>query len=114
MTYEFLYDGISRPRWEKVITAESGETFRVELVYENELDRQSLSLEDVYQHLDNIVEYIKEKASEIYYVRVGEPLSNDGWHLGGGWAEIEWANAEALKWWEFVHYNDAFDPEEPA
>lgn len=113
MTYEFVYDGQSRPRWEKVLTASSGEEFRVPLVFENSEDRLTLTADQVYTHINNFVQYMKDKTSGISAIGLQDPLPDDGWHFNGGWAEVEWAKDEVLKWWDWAYYNDAFDTEEP-
>ena len=114
MTYIFAYDGSSRPAWQKILTASSGETFTVNLVFENLEDRDTLSAEQVYQHIDNLVSYIKDVTTGVSPIYLEDSEPGDGWHLKGGWGEVEWAKDEVLKWWSWAYYNDAFQLEDEA
>jgi hypothetical protein len=114
MSYQFEYDGPSaRPRWVKVITDSNGAEQRVFLNFSNDEEREGLTDEEIYAHLDNIVQYIKDVSQGIYPIGLQE-TATDGWHLRGGWGEIEWGKEESFKWWEFVYYRDEPDEEEPA
>jgi hypothetical protein len=114
MSYQFEYDGpSSRPRWVRVITDSNNEEQMVVLNFNNEEERESLTSEEVYEHLDNIVQYIKDISQGVSPIGLDEK-SPDGWHFMGRWGEIEWAKEEALKWWESVYYKNEPDEEEPA
>lgn len=110
--YEFVYEPGTRPVVKKVLTAESGESLETTIVFENIHDREALSSEQMYAHLENLLQYIKDKAPDLSVIHLDEKNDGDGWHLNGGWAEIEWANEEILKWWEFVYYNEPPELEE--
>ena len=112
MTYTFNYDKTSRPTWQKTLTSSSGETLSVNLVFENEEDRLTLSAEEAYQYIENLIDYIKVKASALSPIYLEESAPGDGWHIKGGWGEIEWAKDEVLKWWSWAYYNDDFGSEE--
>lgn len=114
MTYSFVYDGTSRPAWQKTLSASSGENFVINLVFENEEDRLNLSLEQAYEYINLLVQYIKDISSGISSIAVEDPLPADGWHFNGGWGDVEWAKDEAFKWWNWAYYNDDFDTGEPA
>ena len=114
MTYTFSYDGAERPRWDKTLTAQSGETFTVPMVFENEEDRLTLSVVQAYQHIGNLVAYMKDKTSNIAPIGLDDEIPLDGWHFLGGWGEVEWAKEEVFKWWNWAYYNDAFGASESA
>lgn len=109
MTYSFVYDGSSRPKWEQNLVAQSGETLVIPLVFENDQQRLELTVEQVYQHIDNLIQYIKDKSSQISSIKMDEETPADGWHFKGGWGEVEWAKDEAFKWWDWAYHNDDFE-----
>jgi len=105
-SYSFNYTEGRRPFIEKTLTASSGETLSAKITYENKEDRETFTSENVYEHLENLLQYIKDKSSALSLVYENEENDGDGWHLNGGWAEMVWANEESLKWWEFAYYNE--------
>lgn len=107
--YELIYSPGSRPQVSKKFTASSGEVFSVAISFESEEDREALSSEQIYQHLENLLSYIKDKAQDLSVVHEDDEPSNDGWHIKGGWGEMTWANDESLKWWEYVYYREEYD-----
>jgi hypothetical protein len=114
MSYQFEYEGpLARPKWVRVITDLEGSEQKVVLNFNNEEERESLTNEQVYIHLDNLVQYIKDISQGISPIRLDESLT-DGWHFNGRWGEVEWAKDEALRWWESVYYKNEPDEEEPA
>lgn len=119
MSYAFEYDGvvdgqITRPRWVKVIQGADGQEYRVLLYFNNVEERQNLTVAQIYQHLDNLVRYIKDIAQQISAIRQDDPLPSDGWHFNGNWGEVEWAKEECLQWWDTVYYLDEQDSEPTA
>jgi hypothetical protein len=114
MTYLFSYEAGSRPKWTKTYTANSGETFVFDLVFENEEDRLTLSATEAYGHIDNVIQYIKDTSAGISAIGLEDSIPEDGWHFLGGWGEIEWAKEEVYKWWNWAYFNDAFDTTPPS
>ena len=112
INYEFLYEPGNRPVLKKVLSTASGESLETTVVFENVPDREALSSEQIYSHLDNLLQYIKDTTPNLSVIHLDEQNDGDGWHLNGGWAELEWANEEILKWWEFVYYNEPPELEE--
>lgn len=110
--YIFSYDGSTRPSCSKKFTASSGETFSVSFGYENEAEREQMTDAQIYEHLDNLLLYIKDKSQMLSVIRLDEENDGDGWHLNGGWAEMMWANEEIFKWWEYVYYRPENDSAE--
>jgi hypothetical protein len=109
--YEFVYEKESRPRVLKKFTASSGETFAMSFGFDNEQERNSLTNEQIYIHLENLLLYIKDKSQGLSLTYLNEPLPTDGWHLKNGWAEIDWANLEINKWWKYAYYREETDEE---
>lgn len=112
MNYSFTYDKGSRPRWVKIFTSSSGETYVTTLVFENTEDREKLTVEQTFEHIENLTKYIKDRANQIFPIYLEDTAPEDGWHFKGGWSEVEWAKDEALKWWNWAYYNDDFIAEE--
>jgi hypothetical protein len=114
MSYQFEYDGPSaRPRWVRVITDSDGAEQRVLLNFTNKEERESLTDEQVYSHLANLVQYIKDISQGISPLSLEQQVT-DGWHFNGKWSEVEWAKNESFDWWESIYYKAEPDEEEPA
>lgn len=116
-SYSFNYIEGTRPFITKTLTASNGETLSAKITYENKEDRETFTSENVYEHLENLLQYIKDKSLNLSLVYEDDENDGDGWQLNGGWAEMVWANDEILKWWEFVYYNElpiTQDESEPA
>lgn len=116
MAYEFKYKTSStgnhvRPTWLKVLVDAEGAEQKVVLNFYNEEERNNLATEEVYTHLDNLIQYMKDICQGISSIKIDESISADGWHFNGNWSEIEWAKEESLKWWDFVYYRDEPDEE---
>jgi len=111
MTYVFTYENGSPPKWEKTFTAEGGETFSVALVFENEQDRLQLTAEQCYEHMNNMLQYVKDQTSELRLVNLEEEALNSYWPLHGNYDHIEKVMEDLHKWWNWAYYNDAFDTE---
>jgi hypothetical protein len=112
MSYQFEYDGPSaRPKWVRVITDSEGLEHKVFLNFSNEEERKLLTDSQVYIHLNNLVEYIKDTSQLISPIGLEESVS-DGWHFNGKWSEVEWAKDESFKWWESVYYKNEQDSED--
>lgn len=112
-SYVFEYDGLQRPKVIKRVELSDNAAVDTVLNFYNEEEKLLLTTEQVYSHLDNLVQYIKDRSVLLSPVALTDPLPSDGWHFGGGgWAEVEWAKEEILKWWEFVYYKDEPEGEE--
>jgi hypothetical protein len=111
INYTAEYLTTARPKILKTFSASSGEIFSTEILYENEEDRKSLNYTQIYSHMENLLQYIKDTTQNLYLIDEENPDDNDGWHINGGWAEIEWASDQILKWWSYVYYNEV--PGEP-
>jgi len=114
--FEFTYDGESRPLWNKIFTAQSGEVFSASLGYENSQDRELLTLEEVVIHLNNLMQYCKDVTNGLSVVGMNDSPVDSFFPVTGTktYEEAEWALQEIQKWWNWAYYNDAFDEEEPA
>jgi hypothetical protein len=113
VTYLFEYNGPTlRPRWVRVIVDSNNTEQKIFLNFNNVEERKSLSADDVYIHLENLVQYMKDVSQGVSPIGLDDPLSTDGWHFNGGWGEVEWAKNECLKWWEFVYYKDEIEDSE--
>jgi len=114
MTYTFNYDGSNPPKWEKSFTASSGEIFTVPLVFENEAERLNLTAVQVYEHMENMLQYVKDRTQQTSLVQLSDPVPETFWPLHGNFDEVEEVLREIQKWWGWAYYNDAFDEEESA
>lgn len=116
MTYVFTYDGTDAPRWEKSFEAASGEVFAVSLVFENEEDREALTPEQAYEHMENMLQYVKDKTLSLSLIQLNDPPPDGYWPIVNDYEKVEQTMQEIHKWWSWAYYNDAFesDVEEPA
>jgi hypothetical protein len=94
-----------RPKILKRFTASSGEQFTAEVLVLQESERSQLTADQVYEHLDALVGYIKKTSEIIEPIAIDEPVANHPWPLKG-WEEIEWAKNEAIQWWDYIYFRD--------
>jgi hypothetical protein len=112
MTNIFTYDGVSRPKWQKVFTAADGETFSVYLVFDNLEERQSLTVEESFTHMENLVRYLKDQTNMLDIVGFNDPTPQSRYPFSPGYEEIDWVLNEITRWWSWAYYNEAFDETE--
>lgn len=112
MTYNFIYDGTNPPRWEKTLTATSGENLSVSLVFENAEDRAMLSAEQVYEHMENMLQFVKDGTQNVSLIKLEDPVPNTYYPVHGNYDRIDETMREIQKWWNWAYYNDAFDTED--
>ena len=105
ITYVANYEPVNRPYICKVFKASSGEEFHVALNYSNDVERKEMSVELIYQHLENCVTYIEDKSKEIKIIAFDEPVNNEPWPAKG-WIELAWANEEINLWWSYIYYKE--------
>ena len=103
MSYVANYEPLKRPYICKVITASSGEEFHVALNYSNDSEREQMSAELIYEHLENCITYIEDKAKTMSIIPLNEPIGMEPWPAKG-WGELEWANAEINLWFNYIYY----------
>lgn len=109
ISYIFSYEGSERPKIIKRVLDSNGATVDTVLNFYNEEERKILTVEQTYNHIDNLVQYIKDKSQVISSIKMEEPIPSDGWHFNGGWAEIEWAKEEIFKWWQSVYFGETLE-----
>jgi len=107
VSYVFEYSGPQeRPKWARVITDADGVEQKVYLAFQNETERANLTVEEVYQHISNLIQYMKDVAQAAIPVAIDEDVPEDGWHIGGNWGEVEWAKNETYDWWKSVYFEN--------
>lgn len=114
MTYIFTYDGENLPKWEKSYAAASGETFSTFLVFENKEDRVQLTVEEVFTHMENMLQYVKDKTNALSLVQINETDPDTFLPFHGEFEDSQVMLQEIEKWWNWAYFNDGFDVEEPA
>lgn len=103
MSYVANYESLNRPYICKVLTASSGEEFHVSLNFSNDSEREEMSAELIYEHLENCVKYMADKAHELVLIKAGESIGSEP-NPVKGWAELEWTNNEINLWFMYVYY----------
>jgi hypothetical protein len=108
ISYQANYEVGNKPYICKVFTASNGEEVHTALHFANEDERKEFSAELIYEHLSNVIQYIRDEASKLEMIAIDEPVGSNPWAIKG-WEKLEWANAEAHLWWNDIYYR----PESP-
>jgi len=108
MQYKAVYESEERPKILKVFSAESGESFtaRIGLGVKEEIDQ--ISTDTIYDHIRNLISYIKKATSEISITEKEEQVY-EAWPIKG-WEEVESAKDETIRWWEIAYFRDEEEP----
>lgn len=111
--YVIVYEGASsRPKLVKRFISESSETFDATIVFSNEEERASVSVEKIYEYLNALTAYITDCVALVSPLLPSEPVPVSGWPMSGPWGEVEWAKLEIFYWWEDAYYRDEEKPPE--
>jgi hypothetical protein len=105
INYEAKYETGSRPNISKTFTATSGEQFSMAINFENTEDKEAVSQELIYEHLNNCVQYIQDKSQDLRVIPVNEPVGAEPWPAIG-WFELLWANNEICLWWNYIYFKE--------
>jgi hypothetical protein len=105
INYEAKYEVGSRPNISKIFTATSGEQFSMAINFENTEDKEAVSAELIYQHLNNCIQYIQDKSEDLRVIQLDEPVGAEPWPAVG-WFELLWANNELCLWWNYIYFKE--------
>ena len=105
INYQASYEVGTRPTIKKVFTASSGEEFAMAINFENTEDREAVSAELIYQHMNNCVSYIQSKSGDLRIIQLDEPVGSEPWPAVG-WFELLWANNELNLWWNYIYFKN--------
>jgi hypothetical protein len=100
-----FYGAEKRPYICKVSTADSGEAFHTALNFGNEEERNDISAELIYEHMNNILKYIDDRINTMEVIPLEEFEVRHPWAIIG-WEEAEWGRAEITLWWEYIFYKN--------
>ena len=104
VTYEAIHNLPSKPRLCKVVTTPEGQQVLTALSLSNTEELGHLSEELIWDHMINLVEYLKQASQDLEMVSVGvQP--NDGWPVLN-WQEIYNTHEEIMSWWVYVINRD--------
>ena len=99
------YNDEDRPYICKKFTASSSEEVHTSININNTQERDTLSAELIYTHMDNVIKYITKTSETIEMIQLDENPGFEPWPLKG-WAEIEWAKEECILWWQYIYFKD--------
>jgi len=99
------YNGEDRPYICKKFTASSSEEVHTAININNTQERDTLSAELIYTHMDNVIKYITKTSETIQMIQLDENPGFEPWPLKG-WAEVEWAKEECILWWQYIYFKD--------
>jgi len=108
--YTAEYDEDAKPFLCKKITAD-GEVIRTEITIYNKTELNNLTDELIYDHLNNLVLYIKNDLAAQLEVTPYEQIVTDPWPLIK-WHDLSHINEEITQWHEFVYYRKETIPED--
>ena len=99
------YNDEDRPYICKKFTASSSEEVHTSININNTQERDTLSAELIYTHMDNVIKYITKTSETVQMIQLDEHTGFEPWPLKG-WAEIEWAKEECILWWQYIYFKD--------
>jgi hypothetical protein len=105
INYQASYEVGIRPAIKKIFTASSGEEFSMAINFENTEDKEAISAELIYEHLNNCIKYIQNKSTDLRIIELTEPVGSEAWPAIG-WFELLWANNEINLWWNYIYFKN--------
>jgi hypothetical protein len=99
------YGAEKRPYICKKFVASNEEESHTPINVGNEADRDLVSAETIYEHMNNVLHYLDEKMDMMTLVQLDELNHNEPWPIKG-WSEVEWCQTEIVLWWEYIYYKD--------
>lgn len=109
--YEAEFDGSNRPSIVKIIEVSPEEIYKTKITFDNQEEKESLSSELLFDHINNIIEYCKVCLNNIRTIQREESLAGHSWHIVG-WDLVNWCYEESDKWWKYAYFKDEEDEEE--
>lgn len=103
--YVAEYSGEDRPYICKKFTASSSEEVHTSININNTREREELSAELIYNHMDNVIKYVTDVSKTLEVIQLNESTGFEAWPIRK-WAEIEWAKEECILWWQYIYYKD--------
>lgn len=99
------YDKDSRPYICKKFIASSSEEVHTSININNTQERNELSAELIYDHMDNVIKYVTDVSKTLELIQMNESTGFEPWPIRK-WSEIEWAKEECILWWQYIYYKD--------
>lgn len=99
------YNNEDRPYICKKFTASSSEEVHTAININNTQERDFLSAELIYMHMDNVIKYITKVSETVQMIQLDENPGFEPWPLKR-WSEIEWAKEECILWWQYIYFKD--------
>jgi len=106
--YETKYDGQNSPKICKVVSADGEPEVVTNLTLSNEDELSKISEDEIWEHMTNMVDYIKTKATELTLVDKNV-YPHNGWPAEG-WHTLDALNEELTRWWMYITRRDADEP----
>jgi hypothetical protein len=109
LQYESIYDGSSKPRMVKRYVASSGETFDTQIdPARDPEDCDSLSVEQVYDHMSNLLSHLKATVNSSEVIAIDEGIG--GSSIGvKNWVEVQKIHQEIVDWWVYIYFRPETD-----
>lgn len=105
ITYELVFNAGEKPTLCKNISTDDGtESVLTCLTPTNTTELNYFSDEEIWQHMSNLVDFIKYSAQNITVIPIGS-WPKDGYPIVG-WHEISQLCEEVYAWWRYVLSRD--------
>jgi hypothetical protein len=89
-----------KPEIYKKYVVESEEMMSAVITVQNKAELENITSDVIYQHLENLVKYIKEKSLNLKMEEKGK-WPEESWPLLG-WQLLDTLNEEYSSWWHHV------------
>jgi hypothetical protein len=99
------YNDEKRPYICKKFVASSSEEVHTAININNTQERDDLSAELIYNHMENVLKYITDVSKTLELIQLNENTGLEAWPIRK-WAEIEWAKEECILWWQYIYFKD--------
>lgn len=99
------YSANSAPMLCKQLTQDGQVLMRVSLTPNNLEELVNVSDETIYQHINNLIDYMKTLSQGLSITPSGNN-PRDGWAVIG-WSELSRINSLTSEWWNYVEFRDS-------
>lgn len=103
--YKANYEPLKKPYICKVFTASNGEEVHTAMNISNEEEVASFSVELIYEHIENVLQYMRDKSETLTVIQYEEEVNGEPWPVKG-WKDMEWAINEIGLWWSYIYFKE--------
>lgn len=105
ISYHPNYEPVNKPYICKLFKASNGEEVHTAINISNEAEKAELTVETVYEHLENVLKYMQDRSKSLSVIQYDEEVNGEPWPVRG-WPDMEWAINEVWLWWNYIYYKE--------